>query len=146
MYVYIYTHFILYRGLDIPMVDIVVNYDVPLSSKDYIHRVGRTARAGRSGKSMTFVTQYDVELIQRIEKDLGRKLDEYPVQKDDVMLLSERVSDAQRLAVLELKERGGSGKGKRGRKNDDEEDEDREEQVGGPQNKKNKRHIQKKRK
>ncbi|KAJ8661927.1 hypothetical protein O0I10_002258 [Lichtheimia ornata] len=135
------------RGLDIPMVDIVVNYDVPLSSKDYIHRVGRTARAGRSGKSMTFVTQYDVELIQRIEKDLGRKLDEYPVQKDDVMLLSERVSDAQRLAVLELKERGGSGKGKRGRKNDDdEEDGDREEQVGGPQTKKNKRHVQKKRK
>lgn len=129
------------------MVDIVVNYDVPLSSKDYIHRVGRTARAGRSGKSMTFVTQYDVELIQRIEKDLGRKLDEYPVQKDDVMLLSERVSDAQRLAVLELKERGGSGKGKRGRKNDDdEEDGDREEQVGGPQTKKNKRHVQKKRK
>lgn len=144
MCMYILTF--LYRGLDIPMVDIVVNYDVPLSSKDYIHRVGRTARAGRSGKSMTFVTQYDVELIQRIEKDLGRKLDEYPVQKDDVMLLSERVSDAQRLAVLELKERGGSGKGKRGRKNDDEEDEDREEQVGGPQNKKNKRHIQKKRK
>lgn len=134
------------RGLDIPMVDIVVNYDVPLSSKDYIHRVGRTARAGRSGKSMTFVTQYDVELIQRIEKDLGRKLDEYPVQKDDVMLLSERVSDAQRLAVLELKERGGASKGKRGRKQDDEEEEDREEQVGGPQMKKNKRHIQKKRK
>lgn len=128
------------------MVDIVVNYDVPLSSKDYIHRVGRTARAGRSGKSMTFVTQYDVELIQRIEKDLGRKLDEYPVQKDDVMLLSERVSDAQRLAVLELKERGGASKGKRGRKQDDEEEEDREEQVGGPQMKKNKRHIQKKRK
>ncbi|GAA5979758.1 hypothetical protein JCM21900_006266, partial [Sporobolomyces salmonicolor] len=55
------------RGLDIPSVDLVVNYDIPTNSKDYIHRVGRTARAGRSGKSVTLVTQYDVELFQRIE-------------------------------------------------------------------------------
>lgn len=45
------------RGLDIPSVDVVVNYDVPTNSKDYVHRVGRTARAGRSGRSVTIVTQ-----------------------------------------------------------------------------------------
>ncbi|KAL3273069.1 hypothetical protein HHI36_014524 [Cryptolaemus montrouzieri] len=62
------------RGLDIPHVDIVINFDIPTHSKDYIHRVGRTARAGRSGKAITFVTQYDVELYQRIEHLIGKQL------------------------------------------------------------------------
>jgi ATP-dependent RNA helicase DDX47/RRP3 len=45
------------RGLDIAGVDLVLNYDMPSNSKDYVHRVGRTARAGRSGRSVTLVTQ-----------------------------------------------------------------------------------------
>ncbi|KAK1441800.1 ATP-dependent RNA helicase rhle-related protein [Babesia gibsoni] len=65
------------RGLDLPMVELVVNFDIPESSKDYIHRVGRTARAGRSGLALTFVTQYDVELFQRIEMSLNKKLEEF---------------------------------------------------------------------
>ncbi|KAJ3332763.1 ribosomal RNA processing protein [Blyttiomyces sp. JEL0837] len=94
------------RGLDIPGVDVVINYDVPQSSKDYIHRVGRTARAGRSGKSITFVTQYDIECYQRIEYALQKKLDEYPLgtDKSAVLVLQERVSEAARIAHMQLKE------------------------------------------
>ncbi|XP_057310915.1 probable ATP-dependent RNA helicase DDX47 [Hydractinia symbiolongicarpus] len=92
------------RGLDIPHVDIVINFDIPTHSKDYIHRVGRTARAGRSGRSITFVTQYDVELYQRIEQLIGKKLPLHPMVEEEVMLLVERVTEAQRYAKLELKE------------------------------------------
>nr|CAG8484637.1 14338_t:CDS:2 [Entrophospora candida] len=84
--------------------NILVATDVA-SSKDYIHRVGRTARAGRSGKSITFVTQYDVELFQRIENVIGKKMELFPIgNKDDILLLEERVSEAQRIATLGLKE------------------------------------------
>lgn len=66
------------RGLDIPAVDLVINFDIPQHSKDYVHRVGRTARAGKSGRAITIVTQYDVETFQKIEELIGKKLDEYP--------------------------------------------------------------------
>ncbi|XP_047144372.1 probable ATP-dependent RNA helicase DDX47 isoform X1 [Hydra vulgaris] len=92
------------RGLDIPHVDIVINFDIPTHSKDYIHRVGRTARAGRSGRSITFVTQYDVELYQRIEQLIGKKLPLHPMVEEEVMLLVERVTEAQRYAKMELKQ------------------------------------------
>ncbi|KDR10427.1 probable ATP-dependent RNA helicase DDX47 [Zootermopsis nevadensis] len=103
------------RGLDIPHVDVVINFDIPTHSKDYIHRVGRTARAGRAGKSITFVTQYDVELYQRIEHLIGKQLPLYKTEEEEVMVLQERVSEAQRVAKIEVKdiETRTFGKGKR---------------------------------
>ena len=123
------------RGLDIPHVDVVINFDIPTHSKDYIHRVGRTARAGRSGKSITFVTQYDVELFQRIEFLIGKKLPVYKTQDDEVMVLQERVAEAQRLSKMqmrELEEKKKNGK-RKGGNDDDEEDNanlDTEESMG----------------
>lgn len=118
-------------GLDIPSVDVVINFDIPTHSKDYIHRVGRTARAGRAGKSITIVTQYDVELLQRIEKVIGKKLELFPTSKEEVMLLKERVDEASRLAVNELKEEAKSNGGKRRRRDDGggRDDKDRDDDV-----------------
>jgi ATP-dependent RNA helicase DDX47/RRP3 len=101
------------RGLDTPHVDCVINYDVPTNSKDYIHRVGRTARAGRAGKSITFVSQYDVEIYQRIESAIGKKLEEWSHEKDQVMALKERVEEAKRIALQEIKEEELKRKNKR---------------------------------
>lgn len=56
------------RGLDLPAVGCVVNYDLPRDPDDYVHRVGRTARAGRSGDAISFVTQHDVDLVHAIER------------------------------------------------------------------------------
>jgi len=109
------------RGLDIPSVDLVVNLDVPTNSKDYVHRVGRTARAGRSGRAITVVTQYDVEMFQRIEELIKLKMEEYPTEEDTVLLLLERVSEAQRLAAMVMREKDGAKKGKRKGRGDDED-------------------------
>ncbi|KAG8525897.1 ribosomal RNA processing protein [Bacidia gigantensis] len=108
------------RGLDIPSVDLVLNFDLPPDSKTYIHRVGRTARAGKSGKAISMVTQYDVEIWQRIEAALGKKLGEFATSREEAMVLGERVGEAQRLAIREMKDlhekRGGKGATLRGRR------------------------------
>ena len=92
------------RGIDIPRVDLVINLDVPDKGKDYIHRVGRTARAGRSGRAITCVTQYDVEKYQRIETLLGEKLKVFAAPKSSVMILLERVCQAQKYAAQTIRE------------------------------------------
>jgi len=117
------------RGLDIPHVDIVINFDIPTHSKDYIHRVGRTARAGRAGRAVTFVSQYDVELFQRIEQLLGKKLPLYPSVEEEVMLLGERVAEALRLAKTEMKELDDK-KGSKGKKRKGGAEQDTEEGLG----------------
>jgi len=120
------------RGLDIPHVDVVINFDVPTHSKDYIHRVGRTARAGRAGVAVTFVTQYDVELYQRIEFLIGKQLPKYETEEQEVMILMERVNEAQRqakLQVRELDEKKRGGRKRRKHDSDDEPDDAEEKQT-----------------
>lgn len=64
------------RGLDIPQVKCVINFDVPAAWEDYVHRVGRTARKGKTGWAVSLVTEHDVKLIQSIEEKIGTRLTE----------------------------------------------------------------------
>ncbi|KAH9950213.1 DEAD-domain-containing protein [Amylocystis lapponica] len=133
------------RGLDIPSVDVVINYDIPTHSKDYIHRVGRTARAGRSGKSITLVTQYDVELLQRIEATTGKKMELWPTDAEEIALLRERVDEAARVAINELKEQSKNGlhgrkrRREEGRGKDERDRDDDVVEAGMPTKKRSKR-------
>lgn len=102
------------RGLDIPQVDLVINYDIPTHTKDYIHRVGRTARAGKSGRALNLVTQYDVEYYQKIEEYIGKRLDPYPTEEATVLILMERVAEAQRFAASELRQQNMTTKKRKG--------------------------------
>ncbi|WP_026614018.1 DEAD/DEAH box helicase [Ensifer aridi] len=63
------------RGLDIPDVSHVFNFDVPIHAEDYVHRIGRTGRAGRSGASFTIVTKRDAKFSDAIEKLIGQKVE-----------------------------------------------------------------------
>lgn len=109
------------RGLDVPMVELVVNFDVPRDPDDYVHRVGRTARAGRGGEAITFITQHDILLIEAIEKRTGRKLEKY-IDEPGVSLegrvvreMLQEVSEKKRAAVMAVEE-GKNEYGKRKRK------------------------------
>lgn len=114
------------RGLDIPSVDAVINYDIPTDSKAYIHRVGRTARAGRSGKSVSLVTQYDLELILRIEAVINMKLPKEVPDRDIILSLHDTVDKATAQAIRDTKEFQETH-GKSGKKKNRRDDMDREE-------------------
>lgn len=82
----------------------VINYDIPVNPKLYIHRVGRTARAGKTGFALNIVTQYDVELFQKIEFIIKKKMVKFNIPKEEAMILLERVTEAKRIALLEIRE------------------------------------------
>ncbi|MEX2518131.1 MAG: DEAD/DEAH box helicase [Paracoccaceae bacterium] len=63
------------RGLDIPIVSHVFNYDVPIHSEDYVHRIGRTGRAGRSGDALTICLPHEEKYLDKIEELIGNKID-----------------------------------------------------------------------
>ena len=67
------------RGLDLSNVSHVINFDMPEDVETYIHRVGRTARAGRSGTAITFVGQYDIEMFDQLKSRFGGALKRHPL-------------------------------------------------------------------
>lgn len=88
------------RGLDVSDIDIVFNYDLPQQAEYYVHRIGRTARAGKKGLSFTFVTNKDYPKFREIEKYANIKMErldlptKYDVEKESMENLFNKVSDS----------------------------------------------------
>ena len=70
---------VLSRGIDIKDIDLIINYDVPNDPEDYIHRIGRTARAKATGVALTFINQDDLHKLQRIERLLQKPVPKIPL-------------------------------------------------------------------
>lgn len=90
------------RGLDVPDVELVVNWDLPRDWRDYIHRVGRTARRGKRGVAVSFVGERDVGLFKGIEDTLDIKMDELAFHEDTVLEKLNPVMTAKRMASMHL--------------------------------------------
>lgn len=97
------------RGLDIDALDMVVNYDVPLDTESYVHRIGRTARAGKSGKAVTLACEKFVYGLPAIEDFIHMKI---PVAPFDESLLEEDKSAGMHFGYG--RDRGRDGSGRRG--------------------------------
>lgn len=70
---------VLSRGIHVEGIDLVVNYDVPPDPEDYVHRIGRTARAASTGTAITFVNEKDLRRFHSIEKLIGREVEQVPM-------------------------------------------------------------------
>ena len=73
---------IISRGIDIDDIQLIINYDVPHDAEDYIHRIGRTARAGKEGRAITLVSEDDQYYFGKIEKFLGTEIPKLPLPED----------------------------------------------------------------
>ena len=105
------------RGLDIPDVSHVFNFDVPIHAEDYVHRIGRTGRAGRSGAAYMIVTKRDTKHLDAIQKLIGEDIEWHA---GDLAALPERAESEDG----ERRDRRSAGKGRerdrdRGRKGSD---------------------------
>ncbi|CCF56744.1 hypothetical protein KAFR_0B04480 [Kazachstania africana CBS 2517] len=92
------------RGLDIPTVELVVNYDIPSDPDTYIHRSGRTARAGKSGDAISFITPRDVSRIAAIEERINKKMTECDKVHDTAVIRKAlvKVTKAKRESLMEM--------------------------------------------
>jgi ATP-dependent RNA helicase RhlB len=101
------------RGLDIEGLAMVVNYDVPVETENYVHRIGRTARAGKTGKAITLSSEQDVYELPSIERYIGKKI---PSEIAQAGLYAEDKSEGMRIRTefAELRDRESGRDGSRG--------------------------------
>ncbi len=122
------------RGLDIADLPAVFNFDVPFNAEDYVHRIGRTGRAGASGLAFTLVTRSDARLVGEIEKLIKRKLDLEPIELEEARRRfdgGDRGDRSERPPRGERSDRGGDREERGERRDFRREREDRRDEAYG---------------
>ena len=104
------------RGIDIDDIAMVINFDVPHDTEDYVHRIGRTARADRDGRAITFVNELDMYYFQQIEKFLEKEIEKMPLPAD--------CGEGPEYKKLDKPAKGGNGRGKTSAKSRRQKDRD----------------------
>ncbi len=97
------------RGLDIPDVSHVFNFDLPTHAEDYVHRIGRTGRAGKSGAALSIISRGDEKYLAEIEKVIARKVDWHGGITLDALPADEGGGEEERRPSRGREERGGRG-------------------------------------
>jgi len=107
------------RGVDVPGVELVVNYDLPEVAENYVHRIGRTGRGSHKGDAISFVSTGEMELLLAIEQFLGKKIPEVGMSKNEyqtVLDLSNEKSLDDLLGQIEFELENEGKKNKKNRK------------------------------
>lgn len=100
------------RGIDIPNVDMVINYDIPDVAENYVHRCGRTGRGNKRGQALSFCSKGEIILLEEIEKYTGDTIDRYDMDKDEYLTIVKDTQDGSynwQALIDEENAREGSG-------------------------------------
>ncbi len=117
------------RGIDIDDITLVVNFDVPHDTEDYVHRIGRTARADRDGRAITLINEMDMYYFQQIERFLEKVVEKMPLPED--------CGEGPEYKKLSKPSKGGNGRGKTSAKSRRQKDRDQTAHKRKPNNKNN---------
>ena len=109
------------RGIDIDDIRMVINYDVPHDAEDYVHRIGRTARADRDGVAITFINEKDVSRFMAIEHFLQKDVDKNPLP-EGLGEGPEYIGRSGRKTTHSLKRRSSRSRWRRGKKSEAKQD------------------------
>ena len=104
------------RGIDIDDIQMVINYDVPRDPEDYVHRIGRTARANRDGQAVTLVTPRDWQHLLKIEHLIEKKIDKPELPEDCGEKPQMKSGKTKRQSNKKYRSKGKSGKGTHNKK------------------------------
>lgn len=100
------------RGIDIPNVDMVINYDIPDLPENYVHRCGRTGRGNRLGQALSFCSPGEIKLLEDIEKYTGDTIERYEMDKDEYLSIVKDTQDGSynwKNLIDEANEQAGGG-------------------------------------